>query len=131
MLSQAPDFHIEGTTAAMLRVSGLETRYTTAELGIMEPLGHQAAQAAGTLGRVKMFGSMQRVAREGRVALASDDKNGAQTLHLGFADELKEPDPRHFNAGAMQVETALDFDLTAHETLGRAAIESGDLRWRL
>ena len=76
-----------------------------------------------------MIRPMQRMSREGRITLAGYDKNGSGAHRLGLSQELQQPYARHFDAGAMQIEAPLDFDISTRQALLCTPVEAGDLRW--
>ena len=115
----------------MLRVSGLKARHAGAEVGLVQPFGHEAAKPSRALGRVEMIGTMKGVPRIGRIALAGDDENGACALGLRLSQELQEMNTRHLDARSVQIEAALDLHLSPGEFLGGAAVEARDVRGHL
>src|SRR4029079_16837165 len=82
--------HIICAAAPVARMGRLEACNMLAELAFMEPVRHQTAQSALALGRWKMTGTMQRVAGEGRSALAGDHQHQAQAMSSRCHQEVEQ-----------------------------------------
>ena len=115
----------------MFGMSRLKSGDEIPEFGFVKPLGDETAQSPGPLRRMEMVGTMKRMARERRCALAGDHQHIAAPRRLGVTQEAEKMNPRHLDSCAVEVEAALDVHLAARQFLRGAAVKAGDLGRRL
>jgi hypothetical protein len=128
ILANAADADIIGTSSAMLWVCRLEARHKPSELRFVKPTGRQSSESARTFWGMKMFSTVQRVPREWRLSFAGDHQHCSQASLLRLFKKAQKNEPGLLHAAAMQVKSAVDFNLTSCQALGGTPVQPSN-RW--
>ena len=112
----------------MLGVGWLKARDMLAKLGLIQPLGQLAAQAAFAFGSVEVVFSMQGMATKGRGPFAGNHQDKAEALAAAMGNEIQEAEAGHFQSHPMQINAGFNFGFAAEKFYLGSSVETGKLR---